>query len=101
MGFYADRFLIAGGQQIKIHSFSKNKETSQIHNDKGIASKSFREVFHSTVDAIQYTAREVIKIKLALFKVSQFQACPSPRHLSGICHFVSEKLQMPHGGALE
>ena len=25
---------------------------------------------------------------------------PTPRHLSGICHRVSEKLQMPHGGAL-
>ena len=24
---------------------------------------------------------------------------PPPGHLSGICHFVLEKLQMPHGGA--
>ena len=23
---------------------------------------------------------------------------PTPRHLLGICHCVSEKLQMPHGG---
>ena len=28
--------------------------------------------------------------------LSQFQACPSP---PGICHFLLEKLQMPHGGA--
>ena len=26
-------------------------------------------------------------------------AYPLPRHLSGICHFVFEKQQMPHGGA--
>ena len=32
--------------------------------------------------------------------LSQFQACTSPfGYLSGICHFVLEKLQMPHGGA--
>ena len=33
--------------------------------------------------------------------LSQFQASPPlpPGHLSGICHFVLEKLQMPHGGA--
>ena len=32
--------------------------------------------------------------------LSQFQACPSPLpgHLSGICHFVLEKLQIPHPG---
>ena len=45
VGFYADRFLISGGQQIKTHSFSKNKEKSKIHNDKSIASKSFRKYF--------------------------------------------------------
>ena len=32
--------------------------------------------------------------------LSQFQACTSPfGYLSGICHFILEKLQMPHGGA--
>ena len=32
--------------------------------------------------------------------LSQFQACTSPfGYLSGICHFVLEKLQTPHGGA--
>ena len=27
------------------------------------------------------------------------QPPPPPGYLSGICHFVLEKLQMPHGGA--
>lgn len=43
--FYVDRFLIAGGQQIKTHSFSKNKETSKIHKNRSITSKSFRKYF--------------------------------------------------------
>ena len=34
VAFYADWFLVAGEQQIKIHSYAKNKETSKIHNDK-------------------------------------------------------------------
>ena len=45
VAFYADWFLIAGEQQIKIHSYSKNKETSKIHNDKSIASKSVGKYF--------------------------------------------------------
>ena len=39
------------GQQIRIHSFSKNKEASKIHKQK------LSEIFHSTIDAVQYTAR--------------------------------------------
>ena len=45
VGFYADRFLIAGGQQTKTHSLSKNKETSKIHKNSSIAKKSFRKYF--------------------------------------------------------
>jgi hypothetical protein len=30
--------------------------------------------------------------------LNQFHGCPSPRRLSGICHFGEKMLQMPHHG---
>ena len=71
-------FDCSSGQQIKIHSFSKNKETSKIHKQK------LSEIFHSTIDAVQYTAR--VKWSKSTWRylwLTKFQACPSsPQHLS-------------------
>ena len=84
-------FDCSSGQQIKIHSFSKNKETGKIRKQK------LSEIFLSTIDAVQYTARvKWSKSTLRYLWLTQFQACPSsPQHLS----FFWEKLQMPHDGA--
>ena len=83
-------FDCSSGQQIKIHSFSKNKETSKIHKQK------LSEIFHSTINAVQYTAR--VKWSKSTWRylwLTQFQACPSPPAFV----FFWEKLQIPHNGA--
>ena len=71
-------FDCSSGQQIKIHSFSKNKETSKTHKQK------LSEIFHSTIVAVQYTAR--VKWSKSTWRylwLTQFHACPSsPQHLS-------------------
>ena len=103
VGFYADRFLISGGKQIKTHSFSKNKEKSKIHNDKSIASKSFRKYFilRSVPSSTQRAWSDQNQAGAIYGSVNSKRAHPQ-RHFSGICHFVFfflEKLQMLHGGA--
>ena len=85
-------FDCSSAQQIKIRSFSKNKETSEIHKQK------LSEIFYSTIDAVQYTAR--VKWSKSTWRylwLTQFQACPSP--LPPTFVFYWEKLQMPHNGA--
>ena len=89
VGFYADRFLISGGKQIKTHSFSKNKEKSKIHNDKSIASKNFRKYFilRSMPSSTQRAWSYQNQAGAIYGSVNSKRAHPQ-RHFSGICHFV-------------
>ena len=100
VGFYAHRFFIADGQQIKIHSFSKIKKRVKYTTIRAWQAKSFGNIsFYDRCRRSVHSAREGIKIKLALFMAQSIPSVPIPLHFSGICHFVLEKLQMPHGGA--
>ena len=85
-------FDCSSGQQIKIHSFSKNKETSKIHKQK------LSEIYHSISCRPVHSAREVIKIKnLALLMAHSILRVPI---LPPAFVFFWEKLQMPHNGAV-
>ena len=65
--FYADRVLIAGGQQIKIHFFSKNKEMSKKKKKiRVLQAKAFGNISFYDRCRPEHSAREVIKMKLAL-----------------------------------
>ena len=75
-GFYADRFLIPGVQQIKVHSFSKIKKRVKYTMIRVLQAKAFGNIsFYDRCRPV-HSAREVIKIKLALFMAQSIPSVP-------------------------
>ena len=84
---------IPGVQQIKVHSFSKIKKRVKYTTIRVLQAKAFGNIsFYDRCRPV-HSAREVIKINLALLMA---HSIPSVPILPPAFVFFWEKLQMPH-----
>ena len=101
-GFMQTDFLFQVGNKSKLILSQKIKKRVKCTTIRALQAKVFENISFYDQCRPVHSAREVIKIKLALFMA---QSIPSVPILNGIFQafvilvFLGEKLQMLHGGA--
>ena len=101
-GFMQTDFLFQVGNKSKLIPSQKIKKRVKYTTIRALQAKAFENISFYDQCRPVHSAREVIKIKMALFMAQSIPSVPIPNGIFRaffLFFFFSEKLQMLHGGA--
>ena len=102
-GFMQTDFLFQVGNKSKLIPSQKIKKRVKYTTIRALQAKAFENISFYDQCRPVHSAREVIKIKMALFMAQSIPSVPIPNGIFWALFlfffFFSEKLQMLHGGA--